>query len=101
MRADGGCLFQHADVEIGFQLLEANSTGKPGRSGAYYADVILHDIAFNHRCAHLGCIRMAPSRRMVSPFNIGISKIEATSWANSSGLPRRLGKGIWAARGAC
>src|SRR5882757_3157878 len=101
MRADRRRLFQHADVEVGFQLLQVNGACKTRRSCTNDADVIFHDIPFNCGCAHLGCIRMAPSRRMVSPFNMGISKIAATSCANSSGLPRRLGNGIWLARDAC
>src|SRR5882757_9049826 len=101
MSANGRGFLQHADIQVGFELLQANRTRKSRRSSTYDADVIFHDVPFDSGGAHLGCIRMAPSRRMVSPFNMEISKIEATSCANSSGLPRRLGNGIWLARDAC
>src|ERR1700722_4856326 len=42
---------------------------------------------------HLGAIRMAPSRRMTSPFSMGFAMMHSTSRANSSGFPSRLGKG--------
>ena len=38
-----------------------------------------------------GAMRMAPSRRITSPFSIGLRTIDSTSWAYSAGLPRRLG----------
>src|SRR5882757_8118361 len=101
MRADGRGFLQNADVQIGLELLQSNGARESRRSCTDDADVIFHDVPFNSGGAHLGCIRIAPSRRIVSPFNMGISKIEATSCANSSGLPRRLGNGIWLARDAC
>src|SRR5512146_2936238 len=107
MRADGGRLLEHADVEVGFQLLQPDGARQPCRSGPDDDDVIFHDVPLDvvlvvSRCVHYcGCMRTAPSSRMVSPFNIGISKAATTSRANSSGFPRRLGKGIWLAREAC
>ena len=44
--------------------------------------------------AYLGGIRSAPSNLIVSPFSIWFSTMWRASAANSSGLPRRLGKGI-------
>src|ERR1700736_5847059 len=101
MRPDSRSLLEQADVEIGLELLQANGTGQSRGSGPDDADVILHDIPFDGGSAHLGCIRIAPSRRIVSPFNMGISKIAATICANSSGLPRRFGNGTWLASEAC
>ena len=46
---------------------------------------------------YCGARRSAPSRRMVSPFSIGLSRIWRTSMAYSSGRPRRLGNGTAAA----
>jgi len=44
-----------------------------------------------------GSIRMAPSRRITSPFIMGFSAIVWHRWANSAGSPRRGGKGTnWA-----
>src|SRR3546814_9164159 len=50
---------------------------------------------FGEACAdrHFGDIRIAPSRRMVSPLSIGFCKMLSTISANSSGLPSRLGNG--------
>src|ERR1700722_11380129 len=42
---------------------------------------------------HLAAIRMAPSRRMTSPFSMGFAMMLSTRRAYSSGLPRRFGKG--------
>jgi len=42
---------------------------------------------------HFGAIRIAPSSRITSPFNIGFSMICRTSDANSSGRPSRGGNG--------
>ena len=40
-----------------------------------------------------GVIRIAPSRRIVSPLSIGFSRICTAVMANSSGLPSRAGCG--------
>src|SRR6266446_4880665 len=40
-----------------------------------------------------GCIRIAPSSRIVSPFSIAFSMMCRASAANSAGRPRRDGKG--------
>src|SRR5690606_8540291 len=40
-----------------------------------------------------GAMRSAPSRRMTSPFSMTFSIMWRTSAANSTGLPRRGGKG--------
>src|SRR5438132_40410 len=40
-----------------------------------------------------GCIRIAPSRRIVSPFSMAFSMISRASAAYSAGRPRRLGNG--------
>ena len=47
------------------------------------------------RCSspYFGCMRIAPSRRIVSPFSITFSTMCRTSAAYSSGLPRREGNG--------
>ena len=45
------------------------------------------------RICHFGAIRIAPSRRIVSPFSMVFSTIDPTIWANSDGSPRRGGKG--------
>src|SRR6185436_10096993 len=45
-----------------------------------------------HRGAYLGAMRMAPSMRITSPFNMRFVQIAATSSAYSSGRPRRGGK---------
>ena len=42
---------------------------------------------------YLGASRMAPSSRITSPFNISLSMMWDTRSANSSGLPKREGKG--------
>ena len=47
---------------------------------------------------YLGGIRRAPSSRIVSPLIIWLRTISSASDANSSGCPRRLGKGISAPR---
>src|SRR4029450_1055533 len=46
---------------------------------------------------YFGGMRSAPSRRMVSPFNIAFSTMWRAKAANSGGLPSRGGKGICAA----
>jgi GNAT superfamily N-acetyltransferase len=51
------------------------------------------------RRRYFGCMRSAPSRRMTSPFSIGFAMMDMASMANSSGLPRRDGKGT--ARRGC
>jgi hypothetical protein len=43
---------------------------------------------------YFGAMRIAPSRRIVSPFSISFSMICWTSAANSSGRPSRDGNGI-------
>ena len=43
---------------------------------------------------YFGGIRRAPSRRIVSPFSIGLAAIARTMRAYSSGRPRREGKGM-------
>lgn len=48
-----------------------------------------------------GCMRMAPSKRITSPFNMGFSAIAVTRCANSAGSPRRDGKGTCLARKLC
>src|SRR2546421_11776280 len=101
MRTYSGSLLEYADVEIGFELLQPDGARQSRRARAHDAHVVLHHVPFDGGSTHLGCILIAPSRRIVSPFNMGISKIAATICANSSGLPRRLGKGIWLAREAC
>ena len=45
---------------------------------------------------HRGCIRIAPSSRIVSPFSIAFSMMCAASAAYSSGWPRRGGNGTCA-----
>src|SRR5690625_952514 len=45
-----------------------------------------------------GSSRMAPSRRIVSPFNIALVTMWPTSAANSSGCPSRLGCGVFPPR---
>jgi hypothetical protein len=40
---------------------------------------------------HFGAIRIAPSRRMTSPFSMGLLMIDSTMSANSDDCPRRLG----------
>src|SRR3546814_8750555 len=50
---------------------------------------------------HFGAMRIAPSRRMTSPFSIGLRTMLSTSWAYSSGLPRRLGWGTCLPRLSC
>ncbi len=52
-----------------------------------------HSGALRADAAHLGAIRIAPSRRMTSPFSMGLAMICSTISANSSGWPRRVGKG--------
>ncbi len=42
---------------------------------------------------YVACMRMAESRRMVSPFKTGFSIMALTSRANSAGLPKRAGNG--------
>ena len=42
---------------------------------------------------HFGAIRIAPSRRITSPFSISFSKMWRTRAAYSSGRPRRGGNG--------
>lgn len=48
-----------------------------------------------------GCMRIAPSKRITSPFNMGFSAIAVTRCANSAGSPRREGKGTCLARKLC
>ena len=43
--------------------------------------------------AYRGAIRIAPSRRMVSPFSMGLLTIASTICAYSAGRPRRAGNG--------
>ena len=43
--------------------------------------------------AYCGAMRIAPSRRITSPFSIGFSRMWRTRAAYSSGRPRRLGNG--------
>src|SRR4051812_6265556 len=50
---------------------------------------------------HLGPIRIAPSSRMVSPFNICASAMYLTIAANSSGLPSREGNGTCLPSDSC
>ena len=60
------------------------------------ADVIEAEGAFTllaHRRAYLGCILIAPSNRITSPFNISFSIICFASAAYSSGRPSRDGNG--------
>src|SRR5689334_24936226 len=49
-----------------------------------------------NRC-YFGAMRIAPSRRMTSPFSISFSKMWRTSDAYSGGRPRREGKGTCSA----
>src|SRR5699024_11466517 len=50
---------------------------------------------------HLGAVRIAPSRRLVSPLSIGFATIDSTSWAYSVGLPSRAGWGTALPRDSC
>ena len=52
-------------------------------------------IVFEAR-VHLGAMRNAPSSRMVSPFNMGFSRMAFASLAYSGARPRRAGKGTLA-----
>ena len=98
-------------LSIGLQLLEPDGAGEPRRAGADDDDVILHDVTLDPlgltaalltvgvslgRC-YFGCMRIAPSRRMVSPFSIGISKIAATSCGELFGLAEARREGHLAA----
>ncbi len=47
---------------------------------------------------YFSCIRIAPSKRMTQPFKRGFSTICCTSFAYSSGCPKRFGKGICSAK---
>src|SRR5712692_1618203 len=49
-----------------------------------------------HTPAYRGAMRIAPSSRMVSPFNMGFSMMWQASAANSAGRPERDGNGILA-----
>jgi hypothetical protein len=51
--------------------------------------------------AYLGARRIAPSRRITSPFSMSLVTIWCTSLAKSAGVPRRLGKGTLAASACC
>src|SRR5688572_14779410 len=99
MGADRRAFFEHAEVDVRLQLLESNRARETGGPSAHDHHVVLHHVSFGHfyraqrSGSYLGCMRIAPSMRIVSPLIIGISKMEATSCANSSGLPRRGGKG--------
>jgi len=55
------------------------------------------------RAAHdpFGCMRIAPSSRIVSPLSITFSMMCFASAAYSSGLPRREGKGTCLPRESC
>ena len=48
LRADRRGLLDHADVQIGLELLEADREGEPGRARADRDDVVLHRFAFAH-----------------------------------------------------
>src|SRR5262249_41979885 len=120
MGTDSGALLQDADVDVGLELLEADGTGETRGPCADDDDVVLHDVALDRvgRCGclrhgvrlesrrgrpagYFGCMRIAPSRRMVVPLSIVISHTLATSWANSSGRPSRAGNGTCAPSEAC
>ena len=62
LRADGRGLLDHADADLGVQLLEADRERQTGRAGADGDDVVLHDVAFDiglrvfaHLAAPAGC----------------------------------------------
>src|SRR5699024_8490373 len=50
---------------------------------------------------HFGAMRIAPSRRIVSPLSIGLATIDSTSWAYSVGLLSRAGWGTDLPRDSC
>src|SRR6185312_14819368 len=50
---------------------------------------------------YFGAIRIAPSRRITSPFSIGLPTISRTSDANSAGLPSRGGNGTILPSASC
>ncbi len=70
VRAERRALLEDADGELGIALLETNGGREAGRAGADDGDVVLHHIALCGAVAHryFGCMRIAPSRRMVSPL---------------------------------
>ena len=47
MGADLRALFQHADRDIGGELLQADGGGEAGRAGAHDHDIIFHRFALN------------------------------------------------------
>src|SRR3546814_6200713 len=51
--------------------------------------------------SYLGAIRRDPSRRISSPFSIGLAMMLSTNCAYSSGLPSRLGCGTSVPRLSC
>ena len=70
---------------------------QPGRRDA---DARADLTAARSGCGYFGCIRIAPSRRMTSPFSIGFAMIERTSAAYSVGCPSRDGCGTCASSDA-
>ena len=57
LRADRRGLLDHADADVGLELLQADRERQPGRPGADGDDVVFHDVAFAH--AGSGRIGMA------------------------------------------
>ena len=58
VRADGRGLLDHADAELGLELLEPDREGEAGGAGADRDHVVFHDIAFAHR-------QLLPDRRRI------------------------------------
>ncbi len=48
LRADRRRLLDHADANVGLELLQADRERESGRSGADGDDVVFHDVAFAH-----------------------------------------------------
>ena len=56
LRADRRRLLDHADADVGLELLQADREREPGRAGADGHDVVFHGFAFGH-CVALRIFR--------------------------------------------
>jgi hypothetical protein len=60
VRADGRGLLDHADRQLGLELLEADRQRQSGRTGADYHHVVFHELALAHRWLSFVWLRPPP-----------------------------------------